>query len=292
MISPAKELTMPNLDLIRFVVVAVGVTALSFSTRAMAAQVISCNDSGQNCLYVVNSSSGGGMTVSTNGTGYTAAGVFSQSPWGNGVWGDGKTGGRFTGHDGILAEGGYGGTAIVADGFSPGAAAWLDGDVFVANGTFYNWSDARFKKEIQDFSTALDQVLKLRPVTFKWNGAVQATPNPKPKGDDGRTHFGLIAQEVERVLPDLIKHGHGVADSGADVLMVNYIELIPALIGAVQKQNETIRLQESRIAALERAASTPKGASLGYGAALGLVPIGLLVSKSWRRQRRESRRKA
>ena len=58
--------------------------------------------------------------------------------------------------------------------------------------SYTNTSDRNLKKDIAPLSGGGDLIDKLMPVTFRWK-----------KGDD-RPVIGLIAQDVEKVLPDVI----------------------------------------------------------------------------------------
>jgi hypothetical protein len=113
-------------------------------------------------------------------------------------------------------------------------------------------SSRRFKEDIQDMGEASRGLMRLRPVTFRYKQAY---------GDGSKPiDYGLIAEEVAQVYPDL-------AVKGADgqVETVQYQKLTPMLLNELQKQHremeeqrETIRLQnerieqqEARLAALE-----------------------------------------
>src|ERR1700693_3746127 len=85
-------------------------------------------------------------------------------------------------------------------------------------------SSARFKDEIQDMGEATDGLLKLRPVTFRY----KAQP-------EGRTQFGLIAEEVEKVMPELV-----VCSSSGEVETVLYHEMPAMLLNELQKQQRQI----------------------------------------------------
>ena len=58
-------------------------------------------------------------------------------------------------------------------------------------------SSRRFKRDIQDMGAASDALLRLRPVTFHYKDDEQGTPR----------RFGLIAEEVADVLPELVAYG-------------------------------------------------------------------------------------
>jgi Chaperone of endosialidase len=58
-------------------------------------------------------------------------------------------------------------------------------------------SSARFKQEIQSMDNASDALLALRPVTFRYKPDIDA---------ESVRQFGLVAEEVEKVNPDLVVH--------------------------------------------------------------------------------------
>ncbi len=95
-------------------------------------------------------------------------------------------------------------------------------------------SSARFKDEIQDMGEATEALLKLRPVTFRY----KAQP-------EGRTQFGLIAEEVVKVMPELV-----VCSSSGEVETVLYHEMPAMLLNELQKQQREIQELKSELAAL------------------------------------------
>ena len=60
-------------------------------------------------------------------------------------------------------------------------------------------SDRRFKKNITPFGSVLDPFAALQPVHYNW----RASEFPEQHFGDAQT-YGLIAQDVEQVLPDLV----------------------------------------------------------------------------------------
>jgi hypothetical protein len=99
-----------------------------------------------------------------------------------------------------------------------------------------NASDGRYKENVNPLPYGLDEVTALRPVTFEWISR-----------QDGSLHYGLIAQEVREVLPEIVS---GDEADGA-MLGVNYGELVPVLVKAVQEQQAEIESQAEQIADLE-----------------------------------------
>jgi len=107
--------------------------------------------------------------------------------------------------------------------------------VFAQNGTIQT-SDARLKKSVTNLNYGLGQIMQLRPVTFQWKDS-----------RDTRTHLGLIAQEVDQVVPEVVEH----SDDPAAPLGLNYSGLVPVLIKAVQEQQTTITKNDAEIKKLQ-----------------------------------------
>jgi hypothetical protein len=99
-------------------------------------------------------------------------------------------------------------------------------------------SSERFKEDIQDMGDASSGLLRLRPVTFHYKQAYEDGSKP--------LDYGLIAEEVARVYPDLAVKG-----PDGKVQTVQYQKLTPMLLNELQKQAEQIRELEDRLTALE-----------------------------------------
>ena len=112
-------------------------------------------------------------------------------------------------------------------------------------------SSARFKQNVHDMGAASDYLMRLRPVTFEYRAAVDGAA-------DGR-HYGLIAEEVAEVAPELV-----VYDEEGLPFSVRYHLLGPMLLNEVQKQQRvndeqqrTIETLLARLQKLERGADDP-----------------------------------
>jgi hypothetical protein len=136
------------------------------------------------------------------------------------------------------ADNGYGvhgfaegaGTGVLGQS-STGWAGYFLGDVGYT-GTLSHISDASLKQNVTSLGYGLSEVLRLRPVTLNW----------KDKPHRGR-QLGLIAQEVESVLPELV-----TTDKDAEqTKLLNYIGLVPVTIKAIQEQQAQIEDQQQRI---------------------------------------------
>jgi len=121
-------------------------------------------------------------------------------------------------------------------------------EVWAANGTIQT-SDARMKKDVADLRYGLRELLQLRPVTYEWKDQ-----------PDGRQHFGLIAQEVQSVLPEAV-----IASSDPnEMLGMNYADLVPVLIKGIQDLQASVAALTAQNAALlaDKAAFEARLASL------------------------------
>ena len=91
-------------------------------------------------------------------------------------------------------------------------------------------SSARYKRDIKDMGATSDGVLKLRPVTFRYRN-----------DERGVAQYGLVAEEVEKVYPELVTYG---ADGKLEA--VRYSMLTSMLLNEVQKQARQIAQLEAR----------------------------------------------
>ena len=65
--------------------------------------------------------------------------------------------------------------------------------------TLYNpYSDERLKENITDLDIGLDEILQLRPITYDWKDEVRPYP------ENTELQYGLLAQEVEAVIPNIV----------------------------------------------------------------------------------------
>jgi hypothetical protein len=112
-----------------------------------------------------------------------------------------------------------------------------------ATGGWNSCSDLVFKENVKDIGDALGKVLQLRGVSFSWKtGEYEDSCFP-----DGQ-HFGVIAQEVEEVLPEAVREGPDGTKA------VSYAELIPVLIESVKELKAENEVLKARIDVLEQAA--------------------------------------
>lgn len=89
----------------------------------------------------------------------------------------------------------------------------------------YNYSDARAKTNVQSLNNGLDYILKLRPVSYTFSD--NSDRSLFKTGGNGN-EIGLLAQEVEKVLPNVV-----ITDPDGKKL-INYTAIIPVMIDAIK----------------------------------------------------------
>jgi hypothetical protein len=101
-------------------------------------------------------------------------------------------------------------------------------------------SDERLKTNIQTITSSLDTIKALRGVQFDWTNEID--PEFKIGSEQSGTQIGLIAQEVEQVLPEVVKP-NGVKDYKT----VEYDKIVAVLIEAIKEQQLQIDSLQQQI---------------------------------------------
>lgn len=125
-----------------------------------------------------------------------------------------------------LPDGSANQTLRYNDGWKASAALINDGTNISASGditavSFVYASDERLKKDIEVLDGALEKINNLEGVSFAWK-------------DSGEKEIGLIAQDVENVVPELVVTGKN------DMKAVKYGNIVALLIEAVKEQQKEI----------------------------------------------------
>jgi hypothetical protein len=92
-------------------------------------------------------------------------------------------------------------------------------------------SSERYKTSVAPMGVRTDNLLQLRPVTFH----LKSEP-------EGPLQYGLIAEEVARIYPELV-----IRDDAGKIQGVRYDELAPMLLNEVQQQKAQLREQGAEI---------------------------------------------
>jgi len=159
--------------------------------------------------FRVNPSSG--LTLSGTGT-YYVGGVLGEV-------------------DGIVDGSGIVAGVIGVDnnaGSATSYAGYFDGNVHVVGNVYatglVTWSDARYKKDVENLSSSLDKVLGMRGVNYRW----RRDEFPEKKFCEGN-QIGFIAQEIKDVLPEVVHQGKDGYYS------VDYSKVTPLLLEAIKE---------------------------------------------------------
>jgi hypothetical protein len=99
-------------------------------------------------------------------------------------------------------------------------------------------SSARFKTEIKPMDKASDAILALKPVTFRYKKEL----DPK-----GIPQFGLVAEDVEKVNPDLV-----VRDKEGKPFGVRYDQVNAMLLNEFLKEHQKVKRLEAALAAVNK----------------------------------------
>jgi hypothetical protein len=92
-------------------------------------------------------------------------------------------------------------------------------------------SSQRFKHDIKPMDKASEAILALKPVTFKYNSDV-----------NGRTQYGLVAEDVAQVNPDLVVRRNG------EISTVRYEQVNAMLLNEFLKEHKKVQSLETTVA--------------------------------------------
>lgn len=110
------------------------------------------------------------------------------------------------------------------------SATLTTGGDFTASGNVTAYSDARLKDNVETVNDALDLVSAMRGVTYT-------------RKDTGQAGVGVIAQEMRKVLPQVVIQ----ADGDDDTLSVAYGNIVGVLIEAIKELNTKVKDLEAEL---------------------------------------------
>jgi hypothetical protein len=137
----------------------------------------------------------------------------------------------------VIKENGYIGMGNI----SPSVRLQVTGDI-IAN-SIAGSSDARFKTNIAPIANPLQKVLALRGVNFNWN----TSEFPQKMFSEKRT-LGFIAQEVEKVLPEIVQ----TENTTEGYKSVQYDKVVALLVEAMKEQQKQINQLRKQVKQLKR----------------------------------------
>jgi len=184
---------------------------------AMGTFALLNNMSGSNNIAIGRSAGTLGTTGNDNITIGTSAGKLATG--GNNI---------YIGNLGVAAE-----SNTIRFGSASGHSS-----AFIAGVRVVPPSSKRFKEDIRDMGEASTGLMRLRPVTFRYKKEYEA--------GDSRLQYGLIAEEVAEVYPELVQYVEGKAKT------VLYQQLPAIMLNELQKQHRQIQELTERLAQLEQ----------------------------------------
>lgn len=113
------------------------------------------------------------------------------------------------------------------------------------------YSDLRLKENVKPIENAIEKIKQISGVTFNSNDLAESFGYT-----DKREQVGVIAQEIEKVLPQIIKpapfdcetiDGKTVSKSGEHYMTVQYEKIVPLLIEAIKEQQKQIDRLNNKI---------------------------------------------
>jgi hypothetical protein len=121
-------------------------------------------------------------------------------------------------------------STIVADSIAVGTTDPIQPGSIVASlviaDEFNLTSDLKLKENVNPIDNPLEVINQIEGVSFTWK-------------ETGSKSYGVIAQQIEKVLPELVSKNN-------DTLSVSYIPLIAFLIEAIKQQNVRISQLENK----------------------------------------------
>lgn len=183
-------------------------------------------------------------TASINGAlvqGYGNSSLEVRSGNGTGDWGMASIGFHAQGYYGInlgLRSDGYFGLG----GWSSVAWRWYStpGGDMVASGNIGAYSDPRLKDDVERIAGALDIIQQLDGVRFTWNNKTKLIGKP------GQRDIGVLADQVEAVLPEVVSRSIPDEDNeGERWRVVDYARLVPVLIEAIKELTSRVKRLEA-----------------------------------------------
>ena len=128
------------------------------------------------------------------------------------------------------------------------------GAVYATNGVITT-SDETYKKDIKDLNYGLNEIMKINSISYKWKD--QSLGNSSIPANFQETKIGFSAQQLLQVLPEVVlTHSWVPSDEDGNFkrvknekLGVNYSDILPVVVNAIQEQQEQI--EELKLMMLE-----------------------------------------
>ena len=110
-------------------------------------------------------------------------------------------------------------------------------------GTWSALSDARIKENIKPYKRGLKEIMQINPIDFNYK---------KETGKGDRTYTGVIAQELEKIVPTMVgTTRENISGKDQEVKFVDGNEYTFMLINAIKEQQKQIEELKAEVNALK-----------------------------------------
>jgi hypothetical protein len=167
---------------------------------------------------------------------------------------------------GMSGVAGEGGACYIASIFSQTSASGIPVLINSSNKLGTTTSSKRFKEDIKPMDKASEALLALKPVTFRYKKEIDPA---------AKSQFGLVAEEVAEVNPDLV-----VRDGNGEIYTVRYDAVNAMLLSEFLKEHRTVRELKSNAAKQEATIAQQQKQIEGLTAGLQKVSAQLELSES------------
>ena len=116
-------------------------------------------------------------------------------------------------------------------------------------GSLSEGSYVRLKTDLVSITGALSKVNQMRGVEYKWNSVAEDNCGIRNR-EDGVKEIGVIADEIESIIPQVVKSDTVKGTDGTEYKGVSYDRLVPILIEAVKElsaENITLRVRVTNL---------------------------------------------
>lgn len=206
---------------------------------------------GINITGSANYASSAGGVAWTNVSGRpTALSSFSNDLGNYGGWITSAGSCNYANYAGYIAGSSF---CYTTNGLSVGTSSnpYGAGYIVATNDVYAGYSDGRLKKDIKPIANALEKIKQISGITYK-NNDIAAEYGYT----DTSEQVGVLAQEIQKVLPQVVKpapfdvdneDGKVISKSGENYLTVQYEKIIPLLIEAIKEQQLQIEELKSKV---------------------------------------------
>jgi len=114
----------------------------------------------------------------------------------------------------------------------------VDGDIIAYSATV---SDKRLKDDVKPLESSLDKVMNLKGVEYVWNNGSRK----------GQKDIGFIAQEVEEIIPEIVREKEVIFNKEENYKTVDYEKITAVLVEAMKEQQDQINDLKKEIQTLK-----------------------------------------